>query len=228
MGTLFLVATPIGNLDDMTLRAVHVLESVPLIAAEDTRHTLKLLTHFGLRRPLVSLHAHNEARQLQTILSRLEQQDVALVSDAGTPALSDPGVRLVSAAVAAGYPVVPVPGPSAVLAALVSSGLPTNQFTFLGFLPRKRGELERVIRDAGEAKRTFVFFESPHRVQKTLAIMASALGPRSLVVAREITKVHEEFLRGTPATLLEHFAKSPPRGELTVVVAGSDWRAPDE
>ena len=148
-GTLYLVATPIGNLDDITLRAVHVLESAPLIAAEDTRHTLKLLTHFGLRRPLISLHAHNEARQLETILNRLEQHDVALVSDAGTPALSDPGVRLVSAAVAAGYPVVPVPGPSAVLAALVSSGLPTNQFTFLGFLPRKRGELERVIKDAG-------------------------------------------------------------------------------
>src|SRR5213595_3749421 len=123
----------------MTLRAVHVLESVPLIAAEDTRHTLKLLTHFGLRRPLVSLHAHNEARQLQTILSRLEQHDIALVSDAGTPALSDPGVRLVSAAVAAGYPVVPIPGPSAVLSALVSSGLPTNQFTFLGFLPQTWG-----------------------------------------------------------------------------------------
>jgi len=228
VGTLYLVATPIGNLDDMTLRAIHVLESVPLIAAEDTRHTLRLLTHFGLRRPLISLHAHNEARQLQTILDRLAQHDVALVSDAGTPALSDPGVRLVSAAVAAGYPVVPIPGPSAVLAALVSSGLPTNQFTFLGFLPRKRGELERLMKDAGEAKRTFVFFESPHRVQKTLAIMASALGPRSLVVAREITKVHEEFLRGTPATLLEHFAKSPPRGELTVVVAGSDWRASDE
>ena len=228
MGTLYLVATPIGNLDDMTLRAIHVLESVPLIAAEDTRRTLKLLTHFGLRRPLVSLHAHNEARQLQTIVGRLEQHDIALVSDAGTPALSDPGVRLVSAAVAAGYPVVPIPGASAVLAALVSSGLPTNQFTFLGFLPRKRGELQRMIKDAGEAKRTFVFFESPHRVKKTLAIMASALGPRSLVVAREITKVHEEFLRGTPATLLEHFAKSPPRGELTVVVAGSDWRASDE
>jgi len=228
MGTLYLVATPIGNLDDMTLRAIHVLESVPLIAAEDTRRTLKLLTHFGLRRPLVSLHAHNESRQLQTIVGRLEQHDIALVSDAGTPALSDPGVRLVSAAVAAGYPVVPIPGASAVLAALVSSGLPTNQFTFLGFLPRKRGELQRMIKDAGEAKRTFVFFESPHRVQKTLAIMASALGPRSLVVAREITKVHEEFLRGTPATLLEHFAKSPPRGELTVVVAGSDWRASDE
>ena len=226
MGTLYLVATPIGNLDDMTLRAVHVLESVPLIAAEDTRHTLKLLNHFGLGRPLISLHAHNEVRQLRTILDRLEEHDVALVSDAGTPALSDPGVRLVSAAVAAGYPVVPVPGPSAVLAALVSSGLPTNQFTFLGFLPRKRGELERMLRDAGEAKRTFVCFESPHRLLKTLAIMHSVLGPRSLVVAREITKVHEEFLRGTPATLLEHFEKTPPRGELTVVVAGSDWKAP--
>src|SRR6184192_1013205 len=223
-----MVATPIGNLDDITLRALHMLESVPLIAAEDTRHTMKLLTHFGLRRQLISLHAKNEARQLQTIVARLEQHDIALVSDAGTPALSDPGVRLVSAAVAAGYPVVPIPGASAVLAALVSSGLPTNQFTFLGFLPLKRGELQRMIKDAGEAKRTFVFFESPHRVQKTLAIMASALGPRSLVVAREITKVHEEFLRGTPATLLEHFAKSPPRGELTVVVAGSDWRASDE
>ncbi|HET9848038.1 MAG TPA: 16S rRNA (cytidine(1402)-2'-O)-methyltransferase [Candidatus Dormibacteraeota bacterium] len=228
MGTLYLVATPIGNLDDMTLRALHILESVPLIAAEDTRHTLKLLTHFGLHRPLISLHAHNESRQLQTILSRLQQHDIALVSDAGTPALSDPGVRLVSAAVAAGYPVVPVPGPSAVLAALVSSGLPTNQFTFLGFLPRKRGELERALRDAGEAKRTFVFFESPHRIAKTLAIMASVLGPRSLVVAREITKVHEEFIRGTPATLLEHFDKAPPRGELTVVVAGSDWKVAHE
>ena len=228
MGTLYLVATPIGNLDDITLRALHILESVPLIAAEDTRHTMKLLTHFGLRRQLISLHAKNEARQLQTIVARLEQHDIALVSDAGTPALSDPGVRLVSAAVAAGYPVVPIPGPSAVLSALVSSGLPTNQFTFLGFLPRKRGELERLIRETAQAKRSFVFFESPHRIVKTLDIMASALGPRSLVVAREITKVHEEFLRGTPATLLEHFAKSPPRGELTVVVAGSDWRAPDE
>jgi 16S rRNA (cytidine1402-2'-O)-methyltransferase len=225
MGTLFLVATPIGNLDDMTLRALHVLESVPLIAAEDTRRTMKLLNHFGLHRPMISLHARNEARQLASIMSRLKEQDIALVSDAGTPALSDPGVRLVSAALAAGHPVVPVPGP---LAALVTSGLPTNQFTFLGFLPRKRGELERVLREAGEARRTFIFFESPHRLLKTLAIMASTLGRRSVVVAREISKVHEEFLRGTPATLLEHFEKSPPRGELTVVVAGSDWRASDE
>ena len=227
MGTLYLVATPIGNLEDITLRAVHVLESVPLVAAEDTRHTQKLLTHFGLRTPMISLHAHNEGRQLESILQRLARHDMALVSDAGTPALSDPGVRLVSAAVAKGYPVVPIPGPSAVLAAVVASGLPTNQFTFLGFLPRRKGELERLLREAGAERRTFVFFESPHRIQKTMAIMAATFGPRSLVVAREITKVHEEFLRGTPATLLEHFEKAPPRGELTVVVAGSDWRSPN-
>jgi len=225
---LYVVSTPIGNLDDITLRALHVLETAPLIAAEDTRHTLKLLNHFGFRRPLISLHAHNERRQLETIASRLDQHDVALVSDAGTPALSDPGVRLVSAAVARGIEVVPIPGPSAVLAALVSSGLPTNQFTFLGFLPRKRGELQRLLEETGAARRTFIFFESPHRILKTLDIMASTLGPRSLVVAREITKIHEEFLRGTPATLLEHFQSVPPRGELTVVVAGSDWRPPDE
>ena len=228
MPSLYVVSTPIGNLDDITLRALHVLEAAPLIAAEDTRHTLKLLNHFGLRRPLISLHAKNEHRQLETILKRLNEHDVALVSDAGTPALSDPGVRVVSAAVRAGYPVVPIPGPSAVLAALVSSGLPTNQFTFLGFMPRKRGELGRVLTEVGQTKRTFVFFESPHRICQTLDIMASALGPRSVVVAREITKVHEEFLRGTPATLLEHFENAPPRGELTVVVAGSDWKPPHE
>jgi 16S rRNA (cytidine1402-2'-O)-methyltransferase len=227
MGVLYVVATPIGNLDDITLRALEVLRNAPLIAAEDTRRTLRLLHHFGFQRPLLSLHAHNEERQLNRILERLKAHDVALVSDAGTPALSDPGVRLVSAAIVQGIPVVPIPGPSAVLAALVASGLPTNQFTFLGFLPRKQGELERVLREAGEAKRTFVFFESPHRVEKTLAIMARTLGPRAVVVGREITKIHEEFLMGTPAELLERFLKAPPRGELTVVVAGSDWRKPD-
>jgi 16S rRNA (cytidine1402-2'-O)-methyltransferase len=236
MGTLYVVATPIGNLEDITLRALHVLESVPLIAAEDTRHTLKLLTHYGLRRQpgkaqmnpaaatLVSLHAHNEQRQLETILRRLQQHDVALVSDAGTPALSDPGVRLVSAAVARGLPVVPLPGPSAVTAALVVSGLPTNQFTFYGFLPRKQGELERLMGDVAASPRSAVFFESPHRLLKTLAIMARTLGLRTTVVAREITKTHEEFLRGTPESLLHHFEAAPPRGEITVVVAGSDWK----
>jgi len=224
VGTLYLVATPIGNLEDITLRALHVLEAAPLIAAEDTRHTRKLLTHFGLRRPLVSLHAHNEERQLKSILERLAQHDVALVSDAGTPALSDPGVRLVSAALEGGFPVVPIPGPSAVLAALVASGLPTNQFTFLGYLPRKRGELERLLRQVGEENRTVVFFESPHRLVKSLAIMAPTLGDRRLVVAREITKTYEEFVRGTATTLLQHFQQTPPRGELTVVLAGKDWK----
>ena len=138
MPTLYVVSTPIGNLDDITLRALHVLEAAPLIAAEDTRHTLKLLNHFGLRRPLISLHAKNEQRQLETILKRLSEHDVALVSDAGTPALSDPGVRVVSAAVRAGYPVVPIPGPSAVLAALVSSGLPTNCLLYTSPSPRDR------------------------------------------------------------------------------------------
>jgi 16S rRNA (cytidine1402-2'-O)-methyltransferase len=227
MGVLYVVATPIGNLDDITLRALEVLRNTPLIAAEDTRRTLRLLQHFGFQRPLLSLHAHNEERQLNRILERLKAHDVALVSDAGTPALSDPGVRLVSAAVGQGIRVVPIPGPSAVLAALVASGLPTNQFTFLGFLPRKQGELERVLRETAEARRTFVFFESPHRLEKTLAIMARTLGPRAVVVGREITKIHEEFLMGTPAELLERFLKAPPRGELTVVVAGSDWRKPD-
>ena len=224
LGTLYLVSTPIGNLEDITLRALHVLEAVPLIAAEDTRHTRKLLTHYGLRRPLVSLHARNEERQLAALLRRLGEHDVALVSDAGTPALSDPGVRLVNAAVASGLPVVPIPGPSAVLAAVVSAGLPTNQFTFLGYLPRKRGELDRILREVGREKRTLVFFESPHRLLKTLAIMANTLGDRAVVVAREMTKSHEEFARGTPASLLERFQRQPPRGELTVVVAGSDWK----
>jgi 16S rRNA (cytidine1402-2'-O)-methyltransferase len=227
VGVLYVVATPIGNLDDITLRALEVLRNAPLIAAEDTRRTLRLLRHFGFQRPLLSLHAHNEERQLQRILERLKEHDVALVSDAGTPALSDPGVRLVSAALADGFQVVPIPGASAVLAALVASGLPTNQFTFLGFLPRKQGELERTLREAGEAKRTFIFFESPHRVEKTLAIMARTLGPRAVVVGREITKIHEEFLMGTPEQLLERFLEAPARGELTVVVAGSDWRKPD-
>lgn len=224
MGTLYLVATPIGNLDDITLRALQTLQEVPLIACEDTRHTLKLLTHYGLRKRLVSLHAHNEERQLHTLLSHLRTQDLALVSDAGTPGVSDPGVRLVAAAVAEGLAVVPVPGPTAPVAALAGSGLPTNQFTFLGFLPRRRGELERLFKDYRSGLPTLVFFESPHRIEKTLAIIEAVLGDRWLVIARELTKTHEEFLRGPAAVLRAHFRARPARGELTVVMAGSDWK----
>ncbi len=224
MGTLYLVATPIGNLDDITLRALQVLEEVPLVACEDTRHTLKLLTHFGLRKRLVSLHAGNEQRQLHTLVGHLRTQDLALVSDAGTPGLSDPGVRLVAAAVAERLAVVPVPGPSAPVAALAGSGLPTSQFTFLGFLPRKRGELERLFTGYRTGAPTLVFFESPHRIEKTLAIIEAVLGDRWLVIARELTKTHEEFLRGPAAALRAHFRARPARGELTVVMAGSDWK----
>jgi 16S rRNA (cytidine1402-2'-O)-methyltransferase len=224
MGTLYLVATPIGNLDDITLRALQTLQEVPLIACEDTRHTLKLLTHYGLRKRLVSLHAHNEERQLHTLLSHLRTQDLALVSDAGTPGVSDPGVRLVAAAVAEGLAVVPVPGPTAPVAALAGSGLPTNQFTFLGFLPRRRGELERLFKDYRSGAPTLIFFESPHRIEKTLAIIEAVLGDRWLVIARELTKTHEEFLRGPAAVLRAHLRARPARGELTVVMAGSDWK----
>jgi 16S rRNA (cytidine1402-2'-O)-methyltransferase len=224
VGTLYLVATPIGNIDDITLRALHTLEEVPLIACEDTRHTLKLLTHYRLRKPLISLHAYNEQRQIRVLIERLRSHDIALVSDAGTPALSDPGIRLVAAAVAQGLPVVPIPGPAAPIAALVASGLPTNQFTFIGFLPRKRGELERLFDRWRAEPATLVFFESPHRIEKTLAIMDPILGDRQLVVARELTKAHEEFLRGTPAELVTHFRAHPARGEITVVVAGSQWK----
>ncbi len=223
MGTLYLVATPIGNLDDITLRALHVLEEVPLIACEDSRRTLKLLTHYRLRKRLISLHGYNEERRLRSLIARLKAHDVALVSDAGTPGLSDPGVRLVGEAVAQGLPVVPIPGPSAPVAALVASGLPTSAFTFVGFLPRKRGELERLFERWGTETATLIFFESPHRIEKTLAIIERILGPRPLVVARELTKVHEEFLRGPAAELRLHFRAHPPRGEFTVLLAGSDW-----
>ncbi len=224
MGTLYLVATPIGNLDDITLRALDVLREVPLVACEDTRHTVKLLTHYRLRKPLVSLHAHNERRQQRVLIDRLRTQDIALVSDAGTPALSDPGFRLVGEAVAHGFKVVPVPGPSAPMAALVASGLPTSEFRFVGFLPRKRGDLERLFARHRTEPGTLVFFESPYRIEKTLAIIESVLGDRWLVIARELTKRHEEFLRGPAAELRAHFRVQPARGELTVVMAGSDWK----
>jgi len=224
VGTLYLVATPIGNLDDITLRALHVLEEVPLVACEDTRRTLKLLTHYRLRKPLVSLHGYNEERRLRSLIARLKAHDVALVSDAGTPGLSDPGARLVGEAVARGLPVVPIPGPSAPVAALVASGLSTRAFTFVGFLPRRQGERQRLFERWQTETATLIFFESPHRIEGTLAIIERVLGLRPLVVARELTKVHEEFLRGPAGELRTHFRAHLPRGELTVLLAGSDWK----
>ena len=221
-GTLYLVATPIGNLEDITLRALRVLREVALIAAEDTRRTRTLLAHHAIRARTVSLHEHNERARAPEIIARLlAGESVALVSDAGTPGLSDPGVELVRQAAAAGVAVVPLPGPSAFVAALVASGLPTAPATFLGFLPPGSPERRRVLEAHQMLPHTVVIYEAPHRVLKTLAAIRDSWGDRRLAVARELTKVHEEVFRGTVGEAIQHFTSHPPRGELTLVVAGA-------
>ena len=224
-GTLVLVATPIGNLGDLPPRAVRALADADTIACEDTRRTRQLLTHAGVGGGgrLVAVNDHTEAAQVRTILARLDAgQNVAVVSDAGMPAISDPGQRLVAAVVAAGHRVEVVPGPSAALAALVVSGLPTDRFCFEGFLPRKgRARADRLAELATE-RRTMVLFEAPHRVRQTVADLSASLGPRRVVaVARELTKVFEEVWRGTLSQAVEHLASADPRGEYVLVVAGA-------
>jgi 16S rRNA (cytidine1402-2'-O)-methyltransferase len=217
-GTLYLVATPIGNLEDVTLRALRVLREADVVAAEDTRRTAGLLAHFEIRTPLESLHEHNEASRLPSLLGRLESgQRIALVSDAGTPLVSDPGAALVRAAIDAGVHVEVVPGPSALLAALVASGLPAGTFTFLGFAPSRDEERRRWLRAAGAEPRTVVFFDAPHRIRETLAAALAVLGDRHVAVGRELTKLHEEFLRGRLSEVVPRVAGA--RGELTVVLA---------
>jgi 16S rRNA (cytidine1402-2'-O)-methyltransferase len=220
MGTLFLVATPIGNLEDISRRALQVLASARLVAAEDTRQTRKLLTHFDLHTPLTSYYEHNKLTKLDRILAELVQGDVALVSDAGTPALNDPGYELVRAALEAGHEVSPVPGPSAPLAALVASGLPTDAFLYLGYLPRKSSERLRLLESVKNNPYTLIFLESPHRLLDALADLHTTLGDRPAAVARELTKVHEEIFRGSLAAAREHFTRQEPRGEFTLVVSG--------
>ena len=221
LGKLSLVATPIGNLEDVTLRALRVLREADLLLAEDTRHVRRLLDRHGIEARPVSLHAHNEARRRGEALAALASgSHVALVSDAGTPLVSDPGERLVVAAIAAGHAVEAVPGPSAVLAALVVSGLPTAGFTFLGFLPRRAGDRARALARVRGARETLVIFESPRRLAGTLRGLADALGPRRACVARELTKLHEEVARGTLDALAERFAAGA-RGEVVVVVEGA-------
>ena len=220
MGTLYLVATPIGNLQDITYRAVSILSRASLIAAEDTRQTHKLLAHYHIHTPQVSYHEHNKLARLDQILSALEQGDVALVSDAGTPALNDPGYELVRAALEAGHAVSPIPGPSAPVAALVASGLPTDTFLYLGYLPRKAGERRRLLGDISALPYTLVFLETPHRLVEALDDLQSSLGDRSMAVARELTKLHEEIYRGRISQAQAHFSVQPARGEITLVVAG--------
>lgn len=220
MGTLYLVATPIGNLEDISARALRILSESSLIAAEDTRHTGKLLKHFNIRTRLVSYHEHNKLSRLDQILSELERGNVALVSDAGTPALNDPGYELVRAALQAGYQVSPVPGASAPVAALVASGLPTDAFLYLGYLPRQPSLRRAAIQEVGNLPYTLIFLESPHRVVEALSDLEAILGDRPAAIARELTKLHEEILRGSLSQARAHFETNPPRGEFTLVIGG--------
>lgn len=213
-----MVGTPIGNLEDVTQRALRVLTEVSAIAAEDTRVTSRLLARYAIRKPFISYRAPVERRALPAVLEALSRGDVALVSDAGTPTLSDPGQRLVEAAVAEGHRVVPIPGPSAITAALSIAGFAGGGFIFLGYLPRKPGERRRLFASLAEERRPAVAFESPHRILKSLAVLEEVLPDRPLVVARELTKLHEEVLRGTAAEISA--ALGAARGEFTLVVAG--------
>lgn len=221
MGTLYLVATPIGNLDDISGRALRVLSQVKLIAAEDTRRTLKLLTHYQIDTPVTSYFEHNKLSKLPEILAKLGEGDVALVSDAGMPALNDPGYELVRSVLQAGYPVSPIPGASAPIAALVASGLPTDAFLYLGYLPRKAGERRLLLSEVAALRYSLIFLEAPHRLNEALQDLRSILGNRPIAVARELTKIHEEIFRGTVDGALEHFTAQPARGEITLVVGGA-------
>ena len=218
---LYLVATPIGNLEDITLRALRVLrEEAACIACEDTRQTQKLLDHYGIKKPLVSYHEHNEAARSGELVERMAQgESLALVSDAGTPLISDPGFRLVSAAIEKGFPVVPIPGVSAALAALAASGLPTDQFRFVGFLPAKAGARRRFFEETREEGGTLIAYESPHRIVESLEDLASVAGDRPIALARELTKIHEEFIRGTASEVYQELRKRPSvKGEITLVI----------
>lgn len=220
MGTLFLVATPIGNLEDMSPRALRILREAHLIAAEDTRHTRQLLTHFDIHSPLTSYFEHNKLSKLEAVLSALSQGDVALVSDAGTPGINDPGYELVKAALEAGYTISPVPGPSAPIAALAASGLPTDSFLYLGYLPRKSSERKEFLQNVAHQPYTLIFLETPHRLLDALDDLLAVLGDRPMAAARELTKVYEQFVRGQISEVLEHFTQHEPRGEFVLVLMG--------
>jgi 16S rRNA (cytidine1402-2'-O)-methyltransferase len=217
---LYVVATPIGNLGDITVRALEVLKSVDVVAAEDTRHSGMLLKRFEIKKPLVSYHEHNEAMRTAQVVERLAaDENVALITDAGTPALSDPGARLIRACIARGLPLTIIPGPSSILAALVGSGFSTERFYFGGFLPVKSGRRERELRATAERGETTIFFESPYRLTKTLAVCTGIMPDRQLCVARELTKKFEEFRHGIAGELLAHYEAHPPKGEIVLVIS---------
>jgi 16S rRNA (cytidine1402-2'-O)-methyltransferase len=219
VSTLYVVATPIGNLEDITLRALRILSEAYVIAAEDTRTTRKLLSHHGIRARLISYNEHNMKKRTPSLLHALDKGDIAIVTEAGMPAISDPGFELVAAVLDAGHDVVPVPGASAVLAALTVSGLPAKRFTFVGFLPRRKGERHKLLESLRDDPATLVIFESPHRLHTTLTALRETLGGRRIAVCRELTKLHEEVFRGTIGDAIAHF--TGPRGEFTLVVEGA-------
>jgi 16S rRNA (cytidine1402-2'-O)-methyltransferase len=220
-GILYIVSTPIGNLEDITLRALRILKEVDLIAAEDTRHTGLLLRHFGIQKPLTSYFEGNELRKKEFILSRLKQGDrIALVSNAGTPGISDPGFRLIQIAVESQIPIVPIPGPSAVIAALSVSGLPTDAFLFKGFLPHKSKKRKDLLKQLEGNKETLIFYESPHRLTETLKDMLDILGDREIVLTRELTKIYEEILRGKVSGIQKQIVEKKLKGEITLIISG--------
>jgi len=220
-GTLYIVSTPIGNLEDITLRALRILKEVDLIAAEDTRHTLLLLRHFGIHTPLTSYFEGNEMKKREFILSKLNQGDrIALVSDAGTPGISDPGYRLIRLAIENEIPVIPIPGPSAVITALSVSGLPTDAFLFKGFLPNKSKKRRDILKQLEEVKETLIFYESPHRLSETMRDIFEVLGDREIVLTRELTKMYEEVLRGKVSEIRTQIGEKKLKGEITLVISG--------
>jgi 16S rRNA (cytidine1402-2'-O)-methyltransferase len=229
-GTLYVVATPIGNLEDITFRAVRILREVDRIACEDTRHTRKLLDHYNIATPVVSYHEHNEQTRSEELLRELQAgKNIALVSDAGTPLIADPGYRLVRKAREEGIPISPLPGPSAVLAALAASGLATDTFLFVGFLASKKSQRRKQLEELKSTPATVVFYEAPHRIVETLDDIAEILGARPIVLARELTKMHEEFLDGTAAEVREALAQRPSlKGEFTILIGKSEIRQIDE
>lgn len=224
MPALYVVATPIGNLEDITLRAIRILKEVQLIAAEDTRKTHILLSAYDIKTPTTSYHEHNKLTKLDYILKQLEEHDVALVSDAGMPGISDPGYELIKEVSKKNIPIIPIPGPSALISSLVVSGLPTDSFVFLGFLPHKSGERKKVLKNRENDKASLVFFESPHRIVDSLKDILEILGDRRISVCREISKIYEEIYRGTVSQSIEHFRE--PRGEFTIVIEGNTCTNP--
>ncbi len=234
MSVLYLVATPIGNLGDITYRAVDILGVVPFIAAEDTRQTRKLLSHYKIEagQRLISYHEHSEDRKIAKIITLLDENDIALVSDAGSPGINDPGFALVGAALLAGHTISPIPGPSAPIAALTASGLPTDSFLYLGYLPRKNTQRKKALESIVTLPYTLVFLETPHRLVSALDDIKSVLGSRHIAVARELTKLYEEIFRGSVDDAINHFGSTTPRGEITLIIAGSakeplQWTAHD-